>query len=367
MDLGMWSEVVYPLHDPFPARCFRFGRRVASVATDNAGFRHRFLEFFRDCLELTHDASPPCDTIGMRLSDFGREDAVLAEICGHDYALDPSVIEGLLTQTRLVAAGDRLHPQWRVFAYANEPSCPVLASRPGRIVISKRMPWQMLAAHYFLYHVMRSQQDMVFLHGASVAIGKRGVFLGGAKGAGKSTVSLALAARGHGFLGDEVAAIHAQTGVLMPFRRAVSMRAGPQARAVSEYVSSRRPAHETLPDGTVRIRMSMSEIFPQAAPREVPLTDAILFCGFAASPRIERFSLSRRDMGLLGTLPATTAAPGAASKLLDLINVFSRTRCYKVVVGGTPDEMADVVERIVEGRWDTPYKRELSASEHFAG
>jgi hypothetical protein len=80
--------------------------------------------------------------------------------------------------------------------------------------------------------------------------------------------------------------------------------------------------------------MSMSEIFPHAVPREVPLTDAILFCGFAESPRIERFSLSRRDMGLLGTLPATTAAPGAASKLLDLINVFSRTRCYKVVVGG---------------------------------
>jgi hypothetical protein len=118
----------------------------------------------------------------MRLSDFGREDAVLAEICGHDYALEPSVIEGLLPETRLVAAGDRLHPQWQVFAYANEPSCPVLASRPGRIVISKRMPWQMLAAHYFLYHVMRSQHDMVFLHGASVAIGIEVCFSGVRRG-----------------------------------------------------------------------------------------------------------------------------------------------------------------------------------------
>jgi hypothetical protein len=303
----------------------------------------------------------------LRVSDFGREDAVLAEMCEHDYDLDPSVIEGLLPNTKLAVVNVPRHREWRVFARAHEPSRPVLASRGCRIVMSKKMPWQMLAAHYFLYHVMRLQRDMVFLHGASLAIGQHGVFLGGLKGAGKSTLSLALAARGHGFLGDEVTAIHAKTGMLLPFRRAVSMRAGPQARAVSDYVRRTRPASETLPDGTARTRMSMSKIFPRAAPREVLLTDAILLCGFAERPSVAPFGISRQNVGLLGTLPATTAAPGAASKLLDLANIFSRARCYKVVVGGTPDEMAEVVEHITEGRWAIRYKRERSASEHSAG
>jgi hypothetical protein len=366
MDLAWWSEVEYPPHDQFPSRSFRFGRRIASVFTDNSAFGERFLEFFRDCLEPARGEAPTA-AIGLQVSDFGRQDAVLAELCEHDYEPDPSVIEGLLPDTKLAIVDVALHPEWRAFAYAHEPSQPVLAFRGRRILISKRMPWQMLAAHYFLYHVMRLQQEMVFLHGASLAIGKRGVFLGGAKGAGKSTVSLALAARGHGFLGDEVAAIQASTGVLLPFRRAVSIRAGAQAPAVSEYIQRTRPARETLPDGTVRIRMSVSEIFPGAAPREVLLSDVILLHGFGELPAVEPFVLSRQDIGLLGTLPATIAARGAAAKLVGLVNLFSRVRCYKVAVGGTPDEMADVVERITEGRWATPYKKEPSASEHFAG
>ena len=92
MDLAWWSEVEYPPHDQFPARRFRFGRRTASVSTDDSGFGERFLEFFRDCLEPARDEAHSPGKIGLRVSDFGRQDAVLAEVSEHDYDPDPSVI-----------------------------------------------------------------------------------------------------------------------------------------------------------------------------------------------------------------------------------------------------------------------------------
>lgn len=367
MDLASWSEAERPLQDQFPARIFRFGRRIAAVSANDSGFSERFVGFFQDCLEPGASEASSRDAVRLRISCSDHDDAVHVEMSEHDYDLDPSVIETLLPDTRLVAAEVPPRPGWRVFACARDPAQPILAFRRGRMVISKRMRWQMLAAHYFLHHVMRLQQDLIFLHGASVAIGERGVFLGGPKGAGKSTVSLALAARGHGFLGDEVAAIDAATGTLLPFRRAVSVRDGPQAHRVKRHVDRIRPARETLPDGTTRIRMRVSEMFPRAAPRQIPLSAAFLLSGFSDKPNAEPFDFSRKDVVLLGALSATIAARTASSTLLSLVKLFSAVRCYRVAVGGTPDDMADLVERITEDRWPIQSRRGRNTSEHFAG
>jgi len=335
------------------------------VASDDAGFRERFLSFFRDCQE-----PPRCvqsrTALRLNVARSARCGSVRAEISEHGDDFDPAVIEMLIPETRL-APVKGAPPGWRAYALRNDPKRVVLAARGGCLAISERLPWQMLAAHYFLYHVMRLQPEMVFLHGASVVIGGRGIFIGGAKGAGKSTLALALAARGHGFLGDEVAAIEEATGVAHPFRRAVSVRAGPQGARVEALLAERQLRTETLPDGTTRMRMSMSEIFPEALAPQAGLADAVLLCGTAPRPRVSRCELSQRDLHLAGALPATFAGWPAGARALGLLKLFARVRCYKVAVGGTPDEMADLIEEIAEGRWATASGKRPRASERFAG
>lgn len=346
-----------------PAGSFRFGHRLAAVAGDDAGFRERFLSFFRDCLE------PPGGVavqMPVRLDVQGANNGfAIAQISEHGDDVDPAVIEALIPDAQLVPM-EGAPGEWHAYALRDDLKDAVLATRGGRLAISKRLPWQMLAAHYFLHHVLRLQPEMTFLHGASLVIGGRGVFIGGAKGAGKSTLALALAARGHGFLGDEVAAIETATGLMHPFRRAVSIREGPQSARVDEVLAGRRPRTETLPDGTTRMRVSLSEIFPGALVPGARLSDALLLCGSGPRPRVERCELSQRDLHLLGALPAMFAGRPAGAGALGLLRLFAQVRCYKVMVGGTPDKMADLIEQIAEGRWATASRKSPRASERFA-
>ena len=63
----------------------------------------------------------------------------------------------------------------------------------------------------------------------------------GPKGAGKSTLALALAARGHALLGDEHACYLPATGELLPFRRPVGIKPGPRAAAVESALLAPGP------------------------------------------------------------------------------------------------------------------------------
>jgi hypothetical protein len=214
---------------------------------------------------------------------------------------------------------------------------------------------------------MRMQPDFYFFHAATVAIGDCGVFLAGNKGAGKSTLSLALAARGHGFLGDELATIHSVTGMVLPFRRAVSIRLGPQAQAVSQYLGRTQVDRETLPDGTERLRVPASHIFPAAAGRPVILTHAFFLNDVAERPQAKEFEFSSRDLPLLAPLHATLASMSPAIRTLRFLKLFANVRCNILSPGGTPDETAELIESIVESKWDSTFNKERSVSAPFDG
>jgi hypothetical protein len=311
-----------PLQPVLPlAGLFRFGRLTASVHTNDASFARRFQRIFHDCRE-TGSPGTPASVLHVRVGCAGEP--VEAWIAGHrELAIDVS--ERLLPGVAIECHGERL----RVAAEA---------------------AWPIFLAHYFVHHVMALQRDVLFLHGAAIDVRGRGLLLVGEKGAGKSTLALALGSRGHPVLGDEVAAILASDGTCLPFRRAVSIRDGPQAAPIRAALEKETPEVERLPDGTIRRRMALSQLFPGAAPGPVVLEAAVFLRGFGERREVERFEFSARHVGWVGPLLATFSNRAAGLAALDLMRLFSRLRCYRVTIAGEPGTMAECLEPIAEDR-----------------
>src|SRR5260370_37957042 len=101
---------------------------------------------------------------------------------------------------------------------------------------------------------MWMQREMLFFHAAAVGIDGDGVLITGAKAAGKSTLSTALAAGGHAFLGDEIGGVRPRTIALESFRRAISSRPGPRDPQVEKMFASHISPTERLSYGSARSR-----------------------------------------------------------------------------------------------------------------
>lgn len=322
-----------------PAGLFRFGRLSAGLRTNDRAFAARFARIFGDCREPDPTRASACQLDVLVPSD-GRH--VRARLSGHE-RLDDAAVAALIPGVDVTMRG-------------------------GAVWVPREAPWPIFVAHYFVHHVLARQHDMAFLHAATVEVRGNGLLLMGSKGAGKSTLALALGARGHAVLGDEVAAIGLDDGVCHPFRRAVAIRAGPQSKAVTERVARVGADPETMPDGTSRVRVLLSELFPGDDPGPAPLRAVVFLQGLQPGPAsAKRVAFSLCEARWLGPLRASFADRPAGSEALRLVRLFAPVRCYKVWLGGTPDEAAGVLEAIGEGRWDTACSSVPRPSERSAG
>jgi len=328
----------FPFSSLPSAGVFRFGRLTASVRSNDAVFSHRFLRIFQDC-RVPGPGSQGSNELAVYVPEDGSD--VVARISGHG-KLDSSAVQALLPGIEVRAEDDRL-------------------------IVPKSAAWQVFLAHYFVHDLLARQQDLFFLHGATVAVGQYGLFIGGEKGAGKSTLSLALGARGHAILGDEVAAIAGEDLECLPFRRAVSIREGLQAGVVQARIARGETEVETLPDGTTRRRIAITDLFPQSEPAAVRLEAAVFLSGFGERCSIEPFDFSPWHAHRVGPLLSTFSSRPAGLAAIGLMRLFSRVRCYKVTIAGNPDDMAAELEAIAEGGWDTTCSNGRNASERFDG
>jgi hypothetical protein len=201
-----------------------------------------------------------------------------------------------------------------------------------------------------VHHVLRAQPGLLYLHAATVALGRRAALLCGDKGAGKSTLSVTLAGRGHGFLGDEVAAIDVAAGTCLPFLRSASLRPGPLGRRAAERLQQQAVQTERLPDGTLRSRTPVSRLFPDAPRGETPLRAAFFLDGFGPRPAAREFAFGLGDLGRLAPLHASFAR-AAGSRALELMRLFAALPCYRLTAGGSPDATAEMIERTLEDAW----------------
>jgi hypothetical protein len=159
-------------------------------------------------------------------------------------------------------------------------------------------------------------------------------------------LSMALAAHGHDFFGDEIAAVRTEGFELAPFRRALSVRRGPQSQQVEDKLRSNFCFTETFPDGTLRLRAAASELFPASGACPRPLRRVFFLRGFEEQPRYELFHPRSEDLRLLAPLACTYWGRSSAACMTQVAKLLSTVDCY-FLYPGQPEDTAKLVERIV--------------------
>jgi hypothetical protein len=218
----------------------------------------------------------------------------------------------------------------------------------GVLLVRRDFPWQQVVATFAISHTLRLQSDLLVFHAAAVGIGNRGVVLMGAKGSGKTTLSLALACRGHSFLADEWAVLSSDNLELLPLRRSVSIRPGPHCAGVQNYLSAAHVDTAVLADGSIRVRVPAGAIFPRAVARPVPLTDVFFVRGFGERPGIAHFQPNGDSLPPLTPVISTLWKHEPARRAFQLLKAISAANCFELQPGGSPDDTADAIEKVVK-------------------
>jgi len=324
---------------------FRLGRGVLSLTSADASLRDRFARIYREC-ESPRGAAEGEPAVRCVVRRADGVPAVLASFAGPE---SPDFAEFTLAvfADRGYREAPSNEPGWRLIVEPGLRSAPVVAARGTECLADAGGAWQPLVGNHAVNSVLRLQEEMIFLHAAGVSVRGRGAILAGGKGSGKSTLSLALAARGHGFLGDEVAAVDSRAWEILPFRRAASVRSGPRADLVRRRLAEMDLPVERFPDGSERTRAGVSDLFPESAGDPAPL-QCVFFLG-EPGPRLVAREISPRaaDLARLTPLAGTLWRRERGRAIAALLKLLSRARCF-VLDPGDPDATADWIVKTME-------------------
>lgn len=330
-----------------PRPVYRFGAISVALETDSPGFSERFSQLFLDC--RLPDGAAADAAARVRTQDAGDWIEVEFQAAAPP---DETILPRLVPELGLRAMAGPERPGVRLYACDATPGTIVARSTGPMLHLHRALPWQILAGHYVVHQALRLQPDHLFLHAASLVVRGRAVLICGPKGAGKSTLSLALAGRGHGFLGDEVAGIDVRRGECIPLQRSVSVRSGPQGRLAHARLEAAAAGFETLPDGTCRRRAPMSRLFAAALSPGAPLGAALLLEPHASQPALRPITFGVGYLPRVELLDASVPRHGAGLAALRLLQQFGAVPCFLLAPGGTPDDTAELIERTLEDVWD---------------
>lgn len=202
--------------------------------------------------------------------------------------------------------------------------------------------WTIAALSLIFRAVFGIHSEAILFHASSVSIGANGIMLAGPRRAGKSTMALALAARGHQFLGDEIAWYLPQSHELIDFRRPVGVRGGLRARAVDEAMASLGSVQEPWHDS---VRLPIDALIRQEAARRVRLSAVFLLRGFEARARAVPVTPTLDHVPLLQPILVSLLNIPPGRRVLQMVRLLSSVQMYDLYLGH-PDETAQLLEEV---------------------
>ena len=230
-------------------------------------------------------------------------------------------------------------PGWTGVAF-RDSDVPMFAFRGRDCIFSLGPKWRQSIVWFLFWRLLRMRPDAIFFHASALGIFGEGTIFVGHSGGGKSTTAMALAARGHNFLSDEVAAYLPASGELIPFRRPVGIKPGPRAAAVERGL----PAHaneQIERDGFFRV--DIETIFKAEPPRALPLRRIVFLRGFAERPSLERIKPGRPEIAELQPLMSSFLNASHSRRVFELTRLLAASKVYKLHPGD-PDTTALYLE-----------------------
>lgn len=323
---------------PVVTAWYRFGDGCLGIGCDDEPFLARFRDVYRECATGPPAPSDP----HQHVCRVRRQGADRIHVAFRDNATPQPDPAGYLDPMLREWEYDRepaAPPEWRIYRSAKTPAC--VAYSRTEMVLDRRDRWQWIVANAALSRVLAGQPQYVFFHGAAIGVGGRGVLILGPSGSGKTSVALALAARGHGFLSDEIAGVRLASRELVPVRRSSFVRPGPAAAEVNralDAVSGSGGSHRAARVG---------DLFPEAAPSPVAAGYLVHLRRFADATRLERFVPGHRHLPALNALACSMVADRPGGRIMQILSLVNRLQCY-FLDSASPDSAADAIEGLVE-------------------
>jgi hypothetical protein len=321
---------------------YRIVDGFVGIDSEDPRLRIRFERLYGECLS----SSPPAPENPRRLHCRVRVSDGAPALVIFSAPEEVDIVDFILAvfRDRGYVEMHQAATDWRALGLDGKAQ-PLLAAKGARVLVDATAPWQPLIASCAINWAMRMQPELLFFHAAAVGIDGAGVLMAGDKGGGKTTLSMALAASGHAFLGDEIAAVRPRTQELASFRRAVSIRPGLRSTQVQHLLDEKSYPTEQFPDDTTRIRVRADDLFPPSG-ASLPIQSIFFLGGFEDHPRAEAFVPRAADLHLLTPLPCAFWRVSPAQPLMRVAKLLSNVNCYRLRPG-SPEETAKLVERIV--------------------
>lgn len=336
-----------------PSRAwFRFGDAFLEVVSDHQPLLDELDAFYGDC----GISEPPPDGFRIRCTASLFPGQPLLSL-SFDGPRQPDLIEAARSPYRfrrrqyyVEAPGPA--PGWRLLVN-RDAGDRLLVATNGRVglVNLEEAPAEFVV-DLVVCAVQSVQAGVLFLHAASVGVGKSGALLIAPTNGGKSTTALAVARRGHAFLGDDVAAVRLATRELLPFPRSAGLREGPLARSLEKQVRACRHLRASNRHGIFRTLVRVSDLFPWSIGGPLPLRFAFVLDGLADRAKISAFRPGLGELPRLQSVVTDTSAswglsPGRDLMLfLSVVELLSGLRCH-LVQRGSPEETARVIETVM--------------------
>lgn len=233
------------------------------------------------------------------------------------------------------------HGTWTLLSFRGSGE-PLIAFDDDVVMFRTDGDWQKAIVIYLFCRLQRARADVIFLHAGSLAIDGRGILFIGPKGSGKSTVTMALAARGHRFLGDECGAYVPLSRSLLPFRRPVGIKPGPRARAITAALHAAR----RVVQGEGFIRVPLEDLIEIDSSADPVLLDSVVFLrGFQSSPSIAQIEPGRFEVCALQPIAGSLINAPDTKRVFQLVDMLANVRVF-ALNPGEPDATALYLEEV---------------------